>query len=144
MDVLLQALRVARQAHAGQVDKGGSPYLGHVMRVAATVAQGGDELQAVALLHDVVEDTDVTLDQLARQGFPTPVIEAVDALTKRDGEEYGDYLDRVCANEWARLVKLADLKDNQDLTRIARPTEHDHYRVIFYQAASDYIQREAA
>lgn len=144
MDILLTALRIARTAHAGQVDKGGAPYLGHVMRVAADVAAHGEDVQAVALLHDVIEDTAVTLADLAGQGLPTVVIEAIDALTKRKGEEYGDYLDRVAANPWARLVKLADLKDNQDLTRIPKPTEHDYCRKLFYGAATDYLMGAAA
>ncbi len=110
-----RAETIARAAHAGQVDKTGAPYIDHPRRVAARVE--ADEAQAVAWLHDVVEDTTVTLDELAEQ-FPASVVEAVDVLTRRDGDGDGYYV-RVRANPLALVVKLADIADNTDPARQA-------------------------
>lgn len=123
-DLVTEAKELATRAHQGQFDKSGAPYIGHPERVAGHVAQhaAGEDLevaQAVAWLHDVVEDTPVTLADLARQ-FPADVVAAVDAMTKRSGEEPDDYYRRVCANRIARAVKNADLDDNTDPARTAR------------------------
>lgn len=123
-DLVTEAKELATRAHQGQVDKSGAPYIGHPGRVAGHVAQhaAGEDLevaQAVAWLHDVVEDTPVTLADLARQ-FPASVVAAVDAMTKRSGEEPDAYYRRVCSNRIARAVKNADLDDNTDPARTAR------------------------
>ena len=94
----------------------------------------------VAVLHDVVEDTDVTLEQLQAEGFPASVLEAIEALTKRDGEDYEGFIGRVAPNAVAREVKLADLRDNSDLSRIAEPTERDRARIEKYRRAIEYLQ----
>ena len=111
------AADVARGAHAGQVDKSGQPYIGHPARVAARV-RGDDFAEAAAWLHDVVEDTDVTLDDL-RRDFPDELVAAVDALTRRRHEEPDDYYARVRRNPLALRVKAADLADNSDAARLA-------------------------
>jgi (p)ppGpp synthase/HD superfamily hydrolase len=118
---------LAAAAHAGQVDKAGEEYIGHPLRVAATVARtaapaGVDPVlaQHVALLHDVVEDTAVTLTDLAARGYAATVLAAVDALTKRDGEETQDYLARVAVDPLAVVVKRADMADNSDPARLGR------------------------
>lgn len=112
------AERIAVTAHEGQFDKAGRPYIAHPARVAARVA--GDELAVVAAwLHDVVEDTDVTLADLERT-FPPEVIVAVDALTRRSGETPADYYARVRQVPLALTVKLADLADNSDPQRLAQ------------------------
>lgn len=112
---------VADLAHGGQTDKAGQPYRTHPKRVAAYVkADGyGDEYQAVAWLHDVVEDTPVSLGWLGRLGFTDTVLEAVDAITMREGETREDYYQRVKANPIALVVKLADVRDNSDPERLA-------------------------
>lgn len=111
------AEQLAREAHEGQVDKAGNPYITHPARVAARVAD--DEYAAAAAwLHDVVEDTDVTLSDLEAR-FPTEVTDAVDALTRRDGEAPADYYARVRQVPLALQVKLADLEDNSDPARLA-------------------------
>ena len=118
--LLAEAARlVATAAHAGQVDKGGAPYIEHPAFVADRVRWlGGDEVAvAVAWLHDVVEDTRFTLDALAVV-FPESVVEAVDALTRRDGEPYFDYVERARGNEAACLVKISDLEHNLDESRL--------------------------
>lgn len=111
------ARRIATAAHAGQVDKAGRPYIMHPARVAGRVA--GDEFAvAAAWLHDVVEDTSVTLKDIAAQ-FPIDVVTAVGALTRRSGEGPGDYYRRIRAVPLAVTVKLADLADNGDPERLA-------------------------
>ncbi len=113
-----QAEALARAAHRGQVDKAGRPYAEHPARVAARV-RGDGAREAAAWLHDVVEDTAVTLVELAER-FPAEVVAAVDALTKRAGEPAEVYYERVAADPIARQVKLADLADNSDPARLAQ------------------------
>lgn len=115
-DMIGRAFVEALKAHAGQVDKSGAPYIGHVARVAACV-EGRDEI-VVALLHDVVEDTEVTLSDLAAV-FPDDIIEAVDAITHRPGEPREHYYRRVAKNALARRVKLADIADNSSPQRMS-------------------------
>lgn len=111
-----RARDVALVAHAGQLDRAGRPYVGHPERVARD--QRSDVAKAVAWLHDVVEDTVVSIGDLAEGGFQHRVVEAVDALTHREGEPYLDYVRRAGRNPLARLVKISDLRDNMDLTRL--------------------------
>lgn len=117
-DLVAAADRVAAAAHDGQLDKAGHPYIEHPRRVAARVAHLGVEVVMVALLHDVVEDTQVTLDVLAAT-FPPQVVAAVDTITKRAGEPRDDYYARVAANPIATVVKRADIDDNTDPLRLA-------------------------
>lgn len=106
------ALDIATRAHAGQVDKGGRAYIEHPVRVAERVKVYGDEAVVVALLHDVVEDTSVTLKHLYEAGFNDCVLAAVAAITKDPEESYDAYIGRVKQNRLATLVKIADLTDN--------------------------------
>jgi (p)ppGpp synthase/HD superfamily hydrolase len=133
MATLERAIEIAAKAHAGQVDKAGQPYVLHPLRMMLTVAT--PEARMAAVLHDVVEDTAVTLEELRGQGFPAAVISAVEALTKREGEDYEAFIRRVAPNPIAREVKLADLRDNSDLSRIAEPTDRDRERIRKYQRA---------
>lgn len=110
-----QAFQLAADQHCGQRDKGGKPYIWHVIRVA--LKMDSEEEQVVALLHDVVEDSATTLIEI-RQMFGQSVVEAIDCLTHRAGEEYPAYIDRLKGNALARKVKLADLNDNMDMTRL--------------------------
>lgn len=109
---------VAERAHRGQVDKAGAPYVGHPRRVAARLSDPAHV--AVALLHDVVEDTGATLDDLRALGLPDLVVDAVDALTKRPGETLRESMRRVAANPVAASVKRADVSDNLSPERVAR------------------------
>lgn len=111
-----RAAAIAYQAHAGQVDKAGLEYITHPQRVASRVST--DTERAVAWLHDVVEDTGVTLDDL-RVHFDSDIVSAVDALTHRPHEPRVDYYSRVAVNPLARTVKLADIADNTDPVRLA-------------------------
>lgn len=110
---------VARMAHAGRVDKAGEPYITHPARVVARIPDGEHFDRAAAWLHDVVEDTDVTLDDLRGVVSPT-VVSAVDALTHREGETPGDYYARILRSATAVRVKTADIDDNADPERLAR------------------------
>lgn len=137
MGKLEAAIAMAAFEHAGQVDKGGAPYIFHPLRVA--MAMSTEEERIAAVLHDVVEDTEVTLSEVEAE-FGADVAAAVDALTKRDGEEYQAYLERVGANPIARRVKMADLTDNLDQTRLGRePTADDRKRRAKYQVAAGYL-----
>jgi (p)ppGpp synthase/HD superfamily hydrolase len=121
------ARRIATQAHEGQTDKAGAPYIGHPARIAARVA-GDAAAEVVAWLHDVVEDCDDwTLDRLRAEGISADLVKAVDAISKRAGEASDDYYARVAANPLALKVKYADLADNGDPARLARldPTARD-------------------
>jgi (p)ppGpp synthase/HD superfamily hydrolase len=101
-----------------------------------------DDERMVAALHDVVEDSDYTPDDLRQRGFPEEVIDAIDALTRResDGETYDAFIERAGRNPLARRVKIADLEDNSDLTRIATPTETDYRRVERYKRAQEKLR----
>ena len=131
MATLERAIEIAARVHAGQRDKAGEPYILHPLRVMLSL--GGAYERMAAVLHDVVEDTPVTLEDLAREGFPPEVLEAVDALTKRNGERRLDAAARAVRNPIARAVKLADLKDNMDLSRLPDPTERDFARLGEYE-----------
>ena len=127
-----RARAIAAAAHAGQVDKAGAPYFSHPARVAA--AQSDSAARCAAYLHDVVEDCPGwTLARLAEEGMPPDVIAAVDALTKRVDEDSEAYLARVLANPLAVRVKIADLRDNMDLSRIAHPSGKDFARLERYK-----------
>lgn len=128
---LERAIEIAAKNHAGQRDKGGHPYVLHPLRLMLAM-QSPHERMAV-VLHDVVEDTLVTLKDLEAEGFPPEVLAAVEALTKREGEERLAAASRAARNPIARAVKLADVADNMDLRRIPDPTEKDFARLKEYE-----------
>jgi len=131
--LLERAIAIAEKHHAGQVDKAGRPYMEHPLRVMK--AMSNDAERIVAILHDVIEDTDFTLEQLAAEGFPGYILEALDSVTRRDGETYEAFITRAAANPIGRRVKYADLQDNADLARIAAPTAADIARTEKYHRA---------
>ena len=132
MSTLERAIEIAAHAHAGQLDKAGQPYILHPLRLLLAVHTLQEQI--VAVLHDVVEDTAVTLVDLQREGFANDVLDAVQALTKQPGESRGAAARRAVANPIARIVKLADVTDHMDLARIAAPTDADYARVKEYEA----------
>lgn len=140
-EVLTKALDIAVHAHDAQTDLGLQPYILHVLRVVT--AQCGDYERVVAALHDVVEDTDWTLSDLRREGFNERIIAAVDALTRRAGEPYFDYVARAGGNEIARSVKIADLKDNMDPSRVCFDETHSMARRAKYQKALAILEATA-
>lgn len=137
MSTLERAIALAATAHAGQLDKGGQPYILHPLRVMLRLSSEHERVAAV--LHDVVEDTDVTLEQLASEGFAAEVIAAVDALTKRPGETRMQAAQRAAMDDIARQVKLADNAENMDLSRIAEPTDRDFARVQEYKLVREIL-----
>lgn len=112
------AIQVARRAHEGQLDKSGRPYIAHPLRVMGALRNEHERMAAV--LHDVVEDTSVTLADLTTAGCPPEVLAAVSAISKQPGEDQSNYLARVAANPIALAVKLADIADNMSPDRLAR------------------------
>lgn len=128
--------RLAEQAHRGQVDKAGRPYIEHPRAVAAMLTQHGDYAVMAGLLHDVVEDTPTTLADLRAAGYPEEVVSAVDAVTRRKGETYLDMIRRAAAVPLGRLVKLADNAHNSDPVRLALldPDEADRKRKRYAEA----------
>jgi (p)ppGpp synthase/HD superfamily hydrolase len=135
-----KALQIAARAHEGQLDKHGQPYILHPLRVMAAVE--GEEARIVAILHDVIEDTSVTTDDLRQEGFGDTVLEALDRLTHRKDEPYAEYVIRCKGHEIARRVKLAELEDNSRPSRtILRPDriEPDIERVRKYLLAYKFL-----
>lgn len=131
------ALAIARKAHAGQVDKAGIDYIQHPLYVASQVKT--EQEKAVALLHDVLEDSDITAADLLAYGLSNEVVTAVQTLTKKKGQSYQDYLEKVKSNDLARVVKLADLKHNSDLSRLKSVSDTDRERVKKYKNAIRYL-----
>ena len=131
------ALSIATKAHRGQFDKAGIDYIEHPIFVASQV--DSEEERAVALLHDVIEDSSVTAEELLNAGLPETVVTAVQILSKKKGQDYQTYLKTVKSNPLARAVKLADLKHNSDLLRLETITDKDLERLEKYKKAIDYL-----
>jgi (p)ppGpp synthase/HD superfamily hydrolase len=128
---LEKAIEIAARAHADQVDKAGQPYILHPIRVMLRVETEDERIAAV--LHDVVEDSEVTIDDLRVEGFSASVLSALSALTKLDGETRIEAARRAAADPIARVVKLADNAENMDLERIPEPGPEDYARVEQYR-----------
>lgn len=129
----------AYRLHDGQVDKAGRPYVTHPERVAGRM--NTPEEQVVGWLHDTVEDTGLTLQEIENQ-FGSETAAAVDAISRRDGEEWAEYLKRVKKNEVARKVKISDLIDNSNLSRIPNVTLRDVDRQERYNKALRFMMEE--
>jgi (p)ppGpp synthase/HD superfamily hydrolase len=133
MATLGKAIAIAAQAHQEQYDKAGAPYILHPLRMMLRMSSETEMMAAV--LHDVVEDTKWTLDQLRQAGFADEVVQAVECLTHRDYETYDEFIARVCTNAIASKVKLADLEDNMDVRRLRTWTAKDAERLHKYHRA---------
>ena len=132
-----KALKISFDAHKNQVDKCGMPYVYHPFHLAE---QLDDELSTcVALLHDVVEDTDITLDELKSNGFPDEVIEALSLMTHRDNVPYLDYVRAMKDNPIARKVKIKDLEHNMDLSRLDKIEASDLERLYKYKTCYEFL-----
>ena len=138
-DEVRKAEKFAEMMHEGQVDLSNRPYIEHPKAVASMVE--GDVEKVVAFLHDVVEDTLVDVEDI-REGFGDEVAEAVDVLTRKKGVSYMDYIKGVKENKIARVVKMADLTHNMDVSRLAIITDADWARVKKYKKAYDYLKAE--
>jgi hypothetical protein len=139
MSTLERAIQIAAEAHTGQVDKAGAPYILHPLRVMLRVESYEDRI--VAVLHDVVEDSKWTLDDLRAEGFSDAIITGVDAVTRRPDETYMEFVRRAGRDPLGRRVKLADLADNSDPSRISSPTDADASRLERYRRAIDELTK---
>ena len=138
--ILATAIKIAVNAHDGQFDKGGNAYILHPLKVMHYLKSDDEELQAIAVLHDAIEDTDVTYQDLRDAGMPERVIEGIRCLTKVKGQTANEYLQVVCSNRDAMLVKLADLRHNTDIRRLKGVTEKDIKRVEKYHKMYTHIK----
>ncbi|MCM1499147.1 MAG: GTP pyrophosphokinase [Clostridium sp.] len=129
--MLEKAIEIAVESHRGQIDKAGKIYILHPMRV---MLRGQNEAeQIVGILHDTVEDTPVTIDMLRAEGFSSEILLALSCITRKKGEDYADFIDRVLTNPLATQVKLYDIEDNLNRDRIPYPTPRDIARFEKYQ-----------
>lgn len=134
MSTLNRALEIAVVHHSGQTQKNGEPYALHSIRIALTLPTEAEKI--TALLHDIVEDTNISLADLADEGFASEILEALDLLTHSPSADYSEYIAKIATNPLARAVKIADLTDNMDLRRINGPfTDRDIARIQKYRAA---------
>ncbi len=130
MDVIELSIQIALNAYKGQKDKAGKTYILHPLRLMAKMDT--QEEKSVALLHDVVEDSSYTAEDLLNEGIPANVVDAVLALTKKEGEDYDLFIDRVLTNKLATKVKIADIEDNINLLRLNSVSDADLQRVAKY------------
>ena len=140
MSDLQRAIEIAVDAHRGQVRKDGSPYVLHPLRLMFSVADA--DAKVVAVLHDVVEDTAVTLDDLRAEGFSEAIMAAVECVTHEAGVAYEDYIQRIKENPIAREVKLADLQDNANLYEIPQLQSKDLQRLEKYHRAYMFLRSD--
>ncbi len=133
MDVLTRCVEIAAKAHAGQVDKAGRPYILHPLRLMMRMETPHEMMTAV--LHDVIEDSDVRLDDLRSEGVPDEVLQALELLSRRDGQAYEQFITQIKPNALARKVKLADLADNMNLMRLENVGSKELERLAKYHRA---------
>ncbi len=141
MATLDDAILIAVKAHRGQTDKAGHPYIFHPIRMMLRFRDRSRQMAAI--LHDVVEDSDWTLDGLLDAGIPQEVVNAVDHLTSRKDETYEEFIERASKNPIAAAVKLADLEDNMDLRRLTEVGEKDLIRLRKYREAWGKLTKQA-
>ena len=136
---LEKAIEIAQEAHKGVKDKGGHDYINHPIRVMH--AMSNDQEKIVAILHDVVEDSDWTFERLKEEGFEDSVIESLRCVTKYSEEEdYQEFIKRAATNKIATKVKMADIEDNLDLSRLGTLNEKDLTRIEKYKKALKYLK----
>lgn len=140
-NLLATAIAFAAQKHVGQTDQGGKPYILHPLRMMMRLRTNDEELMAICVLHDVVEDCKVTYEELRSIGMTDRVINGVKALTKISGETYDEFLGRNMKNIDALRVKREDLKDNSDITRLKGITLKDVERMEKYMKAFDKLDK---
>lgn len=140
MSNLEQAIAVATKAHTGQVDKAGQPYILHPLRLMFKFEAEIEMI--VAVMHDVIEDSAFTQDDLKKLGFSDEVVEAIDCLSKRQGEAYDSFILRVSKNNLARKIKIEDIKDNLNLSRLKTISDKDLRRAAKYHRALALLAKQ--
>lgn len=140
-NLLEAAIKIALEAHSGQLDKAGQPYVLHPLRVMLSLSDEKDRI--VGVLHDVIEDTSITYDYLIANGFEgqREILEALKSVTRKEDETYEEFIERVALNPIGKIVKLADLQDNMNLSRIPNPTTKDFERLKKYEKAKEMLTK---
>lgn len=136
--MLQKAIQLATNAHRNQKDKGGRPYIFHPIRVSLKMKS--DTSKIIALLHDVVEDTPWTISDLRNHGFNDVILKSVDILTRKKNQYYDEYLESISSDPFSREVKIADLEDNMDITRLPFIQVKDLDRLKKYHNAYRYLK----
>ena len=136
-ELLSRAITIALKAHEGQVDKAGRPYASHIMRVTEMCITPDEKITGA--LHDIVEDTHWTFQMLSDEGFPKHIVDAVECLTRREGEDYFEYISRIKENDLASRVKIHDLNDNMDPRRCEELSDLNIERLSRYQKAKQEL-----
>ncbi len=143
MATLEKAIELAVKHHKGQTDKAGEPYILHPLRVMFKMSDNSTRI--IAVLHDIIEDTEVSLDDLREMDFVFYIVDAIEKLTKRKGETYNQFINRVLKDPFATQVKLGDLEDNMDRSRLREVTAKDEKRLKKYKKAyqkiKDHLER---
>ena len=134
-----KAIKLMYEAHKNQVDKSGLPYVFHPWHVAESMTD--EKKCVVALLHDVVEDTDITLDKLHELGFPDDVVTAIDTLTRKEGVDYATYMRNIAENTLAIDVKIADLQHNMDKSRLSEENQIPKIKYDLYKSSLEFLLR---
>lgn len=139
-DLTKKALNICYEAHENQVDKGDVPYVFHPVHLAEQLSE--EYAVCVALLHDVLEDSEYTLKDIEDAGFPVAVVDAVACITRAKGQDYMEYIKQVKTNKLATQVKLLDLVHNSDVSRLEKVDEHARKRLEKYEAAKKELMRK--
>lgn len=137
--MLGKAIALAARVHEEQKDKGGKPYILHPLRLMMRLRTNDEVLMSIAVLHDVVEDSEVSLENLTEMGFSKRVTDALSLLTHRKSDTYEEYIRRIGTSRDATLVKIEDLRDNSDITRLKGLSEKDHQRLMKYNRSYVYL-----
>lgn len=138
--MLAKAIAIAAQSHCQQLDKGGNAYILHPIRIMMRLRTNDEELMQIAILHDVIEDSACSVEDLHNAGFSERVIKALTCLTHNKNESYTDYIKRIGTNHDATLVKLEDLRDNSDITRLKGIRQKDLERIEKYHRSYLYLK----
>jgi (p)ppGpp synthase/HD superfamily hydrolase len=135
---LQRAIEIAVTAHKGQVDKGGAPYILHPLRIMLSLKS--EEEKILGVLHDVVEDSDWSFNDLSKEGFSDDVIKGLRSVTAIEGEDYGSFIQRARSDPIGRNVKIADITDNLDIRRIEELSDRDFTRIKKYRRALKVLE----
>lgn len=139
-EMLAKAIKMASEIFENTFDKGGEPYIMHCIRVMQNTGSLDNEIRTIAILHDVLEDTILSYEDLSSMGFSKRVCDAVETLTHKKAEGYSEYIKRISLNHDAIIVKRADLKDNSDITRLKGLRKKDFDRMEKYIQAYTYLK----
>lgn len=140
MNMLGKAIAIAAAAHAEQQDKGGKPYILHCLTVMNAVGTNDEDLACAAVMHDVVEDTDWTIELLKKEGFNDHILETVDILTHKENVDYDTYIKLISCYHDAKKIKLADIRHNSDILRMKGLRKKDFDRLEKYHRAYTYLK----